>query len=706
MEAEDTMTEPLFGDLKTLPAQRKSLTLNVGDETGPFQQLEEVDGAQRFDISFASPDPDMRTIYAGGRMKSYYDSIRCDETMNLRLLNDNAPFLLNHENTPQATIGVVEKAYLKDGKARAVVRMSKGEVGQKYAALIQEKILSKVSLTYHVDDYVERAELAKDGNPIYNTSITPVEISLVAVPRDHNVGFGKSADDEQQFPFTVKYAERDKGAEKPSVEDTPQPSEPISKSAVSVQDNSKRGSKMTDEVKDEGVSAVEALQKKNADLMEVGAMYEKYGGQKMAYEYVQKGGSVSDLNAALLAKMKTDLESKADSIESRTGAKEIGLTEKETQTFSLARAAMAQIHPQDASVQKAAAFELDVMKSADGGSGWGLPAEFFDSPYNPYPGIGLPSKAQSKALTLGTLAADIQGSGLSDGDASNLRGVTNLVESFVDYLRGRNIFMDLVTVSSGNVNSLQWAVQDGGIMVDSKVDEVTASPGPRKELSIIKRTLDYERMAAYGTISSAARIMSAPAAEMILRNDISSAMNAAITKRMSDLLYTGGVALEQVRGTTPTGAGAANMGYVADWAWVRNMLKKVESADSLNEQTSMWFMHPDLFYHLAGVQVASGTNGRFILDYERGRTIFGYGVRKSTIMKNDFTKGSGTDFAGAVFGDASQILFAEWGTPQLITDDSDLLRTGFYKVGIERFVNEGLMRDKSLVKSEALASLN
>lgn len=698
----------LFKGKTALPPQYKSFTLNPGDEFGPITEIKsEKDDAVRFDLSFASPDPDMRPVFTENGVKYYYDAIRCDETMNLKLLNDHGPFLVNHENSPEATIGVVEKAYIQDGKARAQVRMSKGELGQKYTGLIQEGILSRVSVQYHVDVATERKALAADGNPIFDTSITPVEISLVSIPRDHNVGIGKGAGDDDLHPFNVKYAER-KAQEEPSSEVKTETESKATEveasevnelnSKVSVTDNNlHKGDNMTDTVKDESVSAVEALQKKNAELMSVGEMYSKYGGQELAYKYVQEGGTVAALNEELLTKMKTELESKADSVESRTGSKEIGLTKKQAEEFSFVRAGMAHYHHKDLDIQKKAAFELDVMKSTDGSSGWGLPAEVFDSPYNPFPNMGLSMKnMRSKALSI-TDATVGQG---GNEDVANLRGVTNLVESFVERLFGANIFMDLVTPAPGNVNSLQWAVQTAGLTINV-VDELTASPGPRGDVTIDKRTLDFKRLAAYGTLSSAARIMSAPAAEMILRNDIIRSMNAAITKRFSDMLYqTSDVVLQSVNGTAPTGAGAADKGYTVDWKWVRAMLKQVESVDALNENAAMWFMHPDLYYHLAGVQVASGTNGRFILDYEREKTIFGYPVRKSTIMKNDFPRGaSGNVLAGAVYGDASEMIFAEWGTPQLVTDDSEHLDRGFFKVGIERFVNQGFLQDKALVKS-------
>ena len=699
----------LFSGTTTLPPQRKSLTLT--ESTGPIQKLEPLDGAQRFDISFASPDKDLRFFYGKefegkqvgpGGMK-YYDAIRCDDTMNLALLNDKAPFLIDHRNSVEGTIGVVEKAYIQDNKARAVIRMSKSEQGQKYAAMIEEGVLSKVSLTYAVDKFTERKDLAEDGIPVFDTSITPIEVSLVAIPADHNVGFGKDGDDRER-PFNVQYAEREEAPEtpekaaetEPPVVDSEKSEQTNRNPSVSVTDNSIKREKMTEEVKDGAVDPVKAFQEKSAEMLGIGKMYSKYGGEKMAYDYLTQGKSAGDLNAALMEKMKSELDAKKDTIEGKTGAPEIGLTQKEAQQFSFVRAGMAKKFHDDQSVRKAASFELAVMKAADDDSGWGLPGEAFTSKHDAHGVMGLHQKVSTVTAVT---AANPQG----DGDVANLRGVTNLDGSFVEQLYGSNPFMDLVTMAPGNVNSLQWGIEKTKPSPAAQKRDETYNDGVgRATLELDKRSLDFERMVIYGLVSDSAAIMSAPAIEGIWRNAVTRSMSAAITKRISDMLYTGGVALADVKGDDPT---SANEGLVANWKLIRGMLKKIESEDA-DIGTIRWFMHPDLFYHLAGVQVASGTNGRFIVDYERGNSIFGHEVRRSTIMKNDFARGTGTGFAGMVAGDARQILFAEWGAPQLIVDDSDVLNRGFYKVGIIRRVNEGLLQDKALVKSTQLGSLD
>ena len=696
----------LFSGTTTLPPQRKSLTLT--ESTGPIQKLEPLDGAQRFDISFASPDKDLRFFYGKefegkqvgpGGMK-YYDAIRCDDTMNLALLNDKAPFLIDHRNSVEGTIGVVEKAYIQDNKARAVIRMSKSEQGQKYAAMIEEGVLSKVSLTYAVDKFTERKDLAEDGIPVFDTSITPIEVSLVAIPADHNVGFGKDGDDRER-PFNVQYAEREEAPEtpekaaetEPPVVDSEKSEQTNRNPSVSVTDNSIKREKMTEEVKDGAVDPVKAFQEKSAEMLGIGKMYSKYGGEKMAYDYLTQGKSAGDLNAALMEKMKSELDAKKDTIEGKTGAPEIGLTQKEAQQFSFVRAGMAKKHYDDQSVQKAASFELAVMKAADSDTGWGLPGESFTSKHDAHGVMGL----HEKVSTVNTLTGVTpQG----DGDVANLRGVTNLAGSFVEQLYGSNPFMDLVTMAPGNTNSLQWAIETSKPATHTGT-EIYNEPDGRTTIGLDKRTLDFQRMVSYGLVSDSADIMSAPAIEGIWRNAVTRSMSAAITTRFSNLLYTGGVALAEVKGDDPT---SANEGLVANWKLIRGMLKKIESEDA-DIGTIRWFMHPDLFYHLAGVEVASGTNGRFIVDYERGNTIFGHEVRRSTLMKNDFTRGTGTGFAGMVAGDARQILFAEWGAPQLIVDESDVLNRGFYKIGIIRRVNEGLLQDKALVKSTQLGSL-
>ena len=84
---------------------------------------------------------------------------------------------------------------------------------------------------------------------------------------------------------------------------------------------------------------------------------------ELAQEFISNSRSLEDLRSALLEKMGVE--------EKPIQAKdtEIGLTEKETRSFSFLKELKALAHPNDREAQRAAAFEFEVSRAAQEKSG-------------------------------------------------------------------------------------------------------------------------------------------------------------------------------------------------------------------------------------------------------------------------------------------------------------------------------------------------
>ncbi|HUS98214.1 MAG TPA: phage major capsid protein [Hyphomicrobiaceae bacterium] len=105
-------------------------------------------------------------------------------------LNDGAAVLLNHDSDQH--VGVVESARVdKDKVGRAVVRLSRSELGEQTMQEIMDGIKTKVSVGYLIHQIEEKQE--KGGAVTLRiTDWEPLEVSLVAVPADGNAGVGRS----------------------------------------------------------------------------------------------------------------------------------------------------------------------------------------------------------------------------------------------------------------------------------------------------------------------------------------------------------------------------------------------------------------------------------------------------------------------------------------------------------------------------------
>jgi len=128
-------------------------------------------------LSFSSESPVARSF--GDEVLSHAAG-----AVDLSRLNDGAPLLLNHD--PNQLLGVVESAQISSSKGRAVVRWGASPEAQQRRADVENGVIRNVSVGYKID------ELQRQGDVMVATSWTPLEISLVSIAADPNVGIGRS----------------------------------------------------------------------------------------------------------------------------------------------------------------------------------------------------------------------------------------------------------------------------------------------------------------------------------------------------------------------------------------------------------------------------------------------------------------------------------------------------------------------------------
>lgn len=150
--------------------------------------------ARTVTLSFSSEAPVER--YYGNEVLGHGAS-EC----NLTRLNNKAALLCNHN--PDEQIGVVERAWIQDGKGYCEVRFSKGEDGEEYFQDVQDGIRTKVSVGYRV--HALRLTGETEGVETYRvTSWEPYEVSLVSIPADDSVGVGRAAaESETEVTITI-----------------------------------------------------------------------------------------------------------------------------------------------------------------------------------------------------------------------------------------------------------------------------------------------------------------------------------------------------------------------------------------------------------------------------------------------------------------------------------------------------------------------
>ncbi|HIE0608160.1 TPA: phage major capsid protein [Serratia marcescens] len=137
------------------------------------------------ELAFASEIPVQREI--GDRLLN--EILLCSpENVDLSRIQNKAAVLFNHDK--DELIGVVESCSVDADKVcRASIRLS--STAQEYQTMVEEGILTKVSVGYSILDY--RIE----GENLLVTKWQPYEISLVSIPADDlKSGIGRSLEQE------------------------------------------------------------------------------------------------------------------------------------------------------------------------------------------------------------------------------------------------------------------------------------------------------------------------------------------------------------------------------------------------------------------------------------------------------------------------------------------------------------------------------
>ena len=431
-EATDRLVGHKFSTLSKIAALRffdgNAITRSASTE---FKMADEDDRTLEF--PFGSEKP----------VERYYgmEVLSMDEkSMDLSRLNDGAPLLYQHD--ADRIIGVVQKAYIKNKRAYAKVKLANNELGREMQELIKDGIMRNVSFGYKIT----QMETDESTSPVtYRaTGFQPFELSLVTVPADESVGIGRA--------FYHKE---------------------VTEAASAVQTQPTGVTTVDQTLNLEAVRA-EAAQAKAKEAAEMIALGQRTKNMEMASEFIANSRGLEELRSALLEKMGVQEKplNPADA--------EIGLNEKEKRNFSFVRALNAMAHPNSPEAQRAAAFEIEVSRAAQKQSG------------KEARGILIPADVLGygrRDLTVGSASA-----------GGDLVATELMSESFIDLLRKALVLQGAgATIMTGLQGMVALPRQSGGATVYhvAESSSITESALTVDQVTMQPRTIgaltDYSR---------------------------------------------------------------------------------------------------------------------------------------------------------------------------------------------------------------------
>ena len=558
---------------------KKDLTREI--EGTKFQRVESTSfnmlDDRSMEFPFSSEYPVAR--YFGNEVLSHEM-----ESANLSRLNDGAPLLFNHD--PDRMIGVVERAWIDGEKKRgyAKVRFSRNKFAQEVLEDVRDGILRGVSFGYSIDKMEER------NNDFVATNWSPYEVSLAVIPADPTVGVGRSLEDTNSEP-AASTASPENTVTEPVMDNTPD----------------------LEVIRSE---AVEAERTRTASISKLG---ERHALPELARELIDGGKSVDEARAAFLEKIGTQ------PVEHSITANDLGLTEKETRSFSFVKALNFLSNQSDAQARRDAAFEIEVGEAA---------AKKYERSSN---GIVIPNEVLRRDLVVGTPTA---GGDLVDD--------VLLAGSFIDLLRNR---LAIAQAGATMLTGLQ-----GNVSIPRQTSAATAywvgenSAPTESQQAIDQVNMSPKTVGAFVDYSRRLLLQSSIDVEGMVRNDLARVIALEIDRAA---IYGTGSSNQPLGLTNVSGIGSETLTGTGTFAELIAMETDVAAANA-DAGALRYIVNATTRGGLKGTKKDAGSGEFVFADGE----INGYPAIVSNQLANN----------DALFGDFSMFIMGMWSGLDLTVD--------------------------------------
>jgi HK97 family phage major capsid protein/HK97 family phage prohead protease len=540
---------------------------------------------------------------------------------NLERLNDGAPLLWNHDM--DTVLGVVEQASIRNKRGYCTAHFDeKDPTAISRLDQIDRGILRNVSFRYEI---LKWEESAKDVGTVRITEWAASEVSIVSIPADPTVGFGRSSESIVWVPQAYQ-------ATVPAV----------------VQDRT-----MDDENKPTPIDTAQYAKQERDRIASIRVLEQKYGNKlgkaanELAERSIEEGAKIEDVRASF-----AELILNRETAPITAPPKEdltLGLSRKEEKRYSLLRAIKAHVDKD----WSEAGFELEVSRAL--ADKIGAPAKGFYVPIND---LGVDMRA----------AQEMQRALITTGNVGQIVATDLRPEMFIEMLRNKLVVRQAgAKYISGCVGNLDIPRQ----ATSGQAFWVTEGSGPSD--TNLTTELVSARPKTVGALSSITRLMmlqSTPDIENLVRSDIL----AIIALELDRAALNGSGTSGQPRGIMQTvgvntvaigtNGGALTMDHLIDMeteialdnadagsmAYITNA-RVVGNLKKLKDTTNNYLWSASTFNGLT-----PSTPG----------SINGYPVFRTNQVPGNLTKGTGTNLNGVIFGDYSNLLIFEWGQLDLL----------------------------------------
>jgi HK97 family phage major capsid protein len=547
-----------------------------------------------------------------------------------------APLLMDHN--PRDQVGVVASVKIgTDRKGRAVVRFGTSARADEIFKDVCDGVRSNISVGYEIKDLQLVAET--DGESTYRAvSWCPLEISFVAMPADQSVGVGRGEQAENSQPVTLR-------AKDPSHMETTMTTATALAAATALSTPAAAAHE----------SQIRASAGKDfaAQATEILAIADKLNVAELGRRAISQG---VDLNTFRQWVLDDQFKRNVTSATPATPPAQIGLSERETKSYSLIRAIAAAASGD----WSQAGFEREcsdavAKRTGEQARGFFVP---FDLLVSPQFLRGLPMQGQRDNV-VGTASA-----------GGNLVATQLLEGSFIELLRARS------GVTALGARMLPGLV--GNVDIPRQITAATAgwvaeqAAQAKSNATFDKVTLTPKTITAQVQISRNMMKQSTPAIDALVRDDLTK----VIALGLDDAALNGTGASNQPRGVrNQVGISVVALGTNgANIDWTNIVLLETNVAQANADLGNLAYLtNPKQRGKMkTTVKFASTASPIWeaVAGAEAGEgSINGYRARASAQVPSTLTKGSASGICSNItFGNWSELLIGMWGALDLQVD--------------------------------------
>ena len=601
-----------------------------------------MNGEKRFrelTIDKRAIDEESRTVELAFSSETPYERsfgieiLRHDQdSVDLSRLLNGAPLLVNHD--PDKVVGIVEQARVdEDRVGRAVVRFGKSAYAEEIWGDVRDQVRRLVSVGYTVEE-MERAERNDEGLATFHVkNWVPVEISIVPLPADPSVGIGRSESSEEQEPVVEIKSDKEPKMNEDStltVEASPR---------IEVNESEVR----------------KAEQKRSKELVALGAKYNCIDAAQKAIEDGKDAGQFS--RWILENNLKTE-----EPTEVRQDDGDIGLNEKERESFSLVRAVNSYCNN-----GKFSDFENEVSEAAKKKYG----------------------RSNVDGLVIPTDVLNHSTRGLVDGTATaggNTVATDLLGASFIDILRNASVIAQTgATQLDGLVGDVAIPRQTGAATASWTAEVPTLSSSDQ---AFDQVTMVPKQLSAMTEYSKQLLAQSSISIEQFVRNDLAQVI--AIAQDLAAVSGSG--SSNQPTGIVNTsGIGSVSAGTDGAYTLMVKLEEQVATDNALTGSLC-YVGNANAAQKLKRTEIASNT-AQFVLSNGQ---VNGYPFYMSNQMAS---AGSGaTATTTMVFGNFSDLLIGNWAGIDVVVDPYTLAHKRQVRLVTSIFTDIAVRHPESFAK--------